>query len=82
MSEKDLLRVLTVFDESEPAEQLIKVLRNAGEIVRDVRVEDDEDMEKAISENPFDIILAKQKLPQFSAQQARNCCSKVVAKFP
>jgi diguanylate cyclase (GGDEF)-like protein/PAS domain S-box-containing protein len=70
VSDKDLLRVLTIFDESEPAEQLIKVLRNAGEIVRDIRVEDEEDMEKALSENPLDIILAKQKLPLFSARQA------------
>lgn len=76
MSDKDLLRVLTIFDESEPAEQLIKVLRNAGEIVRDIRVEDDEDMEKAISENPFDIILAKQKLPIFSAKQALELLQK------
>ena len=76
MSDKDLLRVLTVFDESESAEQLIKVLRNAGEIVRDIRVEDDEDMEKAISENPLDIILAKQKLPIFSAKQALEVLQK------
>jgi diguanylate cyclase (GGDEF)-like protein/PAS domain S-box-containing protein len=76
VSDKDLLRVLTIFDESEPAEQLIKVLRNAGEIVRDIRVEDDEDMEKAISENPFDIILAKQMLPMFSAQQALELLQK------
>ena len=76
MSDKDLLRVLTIFDESEPAEQLIKVLRNAGEIVRDIRVEDDEDMEKAISENPLDVILAKQKLPIFSARQALEVLQK------
>ena len=82
MSDKDLLRVLTIFDESEPAEQLIKVLRNAGEIVRDIRVEDDEDMEKAISENPFDIILAKQKLPIFSAQQALELLQKSGRDIP
>lgn len=76
MSDKDLLRVLTIFDESEPAEQLINVLRNAGEIVRDIRVEDDEDMEKAISENPLDIILAKQKLPIFSAKEALEVLNK------
>ena len=76
MSDKDLLRVLTIFDESEPAEQLIKVLRNAGEIVRDIRVEDDEDMENAINENPLDIILAKQKLPIFSAKQALEVLQK------
>ena len=82
MSDKDLLRVLTIFDESEPAEQLIKVLRNAGEIVRDIRVEDDEDMEKAISENPLDIILAKQNLPIFSAQQALEILQKSGRDIP
>jgi diguanylate cyclase (GGDEF)-like protein/PAS domain S-box-containing protein len=82
VSDKDLLRVLTIFDESEPAEQLIKVLRNAGEIVRDIRVEDDEDMEKAISENPLDIILAKQKLPIFSAQQALELLQKSGRDIP
>jgi diguanylate cyclase (GGDEF)-like protein/PAS domain S-box-containing protein len=70
VSEKDLLRVLTVFDESEQAEQLIKVLRNAGQIVRDIRVEDDEDMLTAIADNPIDIILARQNLSAFSARQA------------
>ena len=82
MSDKDLLRVLTIFDESEPAEQLINLLRNAGEIVRDIRVEDDEDMEKAISENPLDIILAKQKLPIFGAQQALELLQKSGKDIP
>ena len=70
MSNEKLLRVLTIFDSSEEAEVLINVLRKAGYIVRDIRVEDDEDMETAIEENPLDIILAKQVLPLFNAQQA------------
>ena len=70
MSNEKLLRVLTVFDSSEEAEILINVLRKAGYIVRDIRVEDDEDMETAIEENPLDIILAKQSTPIFTALQA------------
>ena len=70
MSNEKLLRVLTVFDSSEEAEILINVLRKAGYIVRDIRVEDDEDMEAAIEENPLDIILAKQSTPIFTALQA------------
>lgn len=70
MSNEKLLRVLTVFDSSEEAEILINVLRKAGYIVRDIRVEDDEDMETAIEENPLDIILAKQTTPIFNAVQA------------
>lgn len=70
MSNEKLLRVLSVFDSSEEAEVLINTLRNAGYIVRDIRVEDDEDMEAAIKENPLDIILAKQTLPMFDAKSA------------
>ena len=70
MSNEKLLRVLTIFDSSEEAEVLINVLRKAGYIVRDIRVEDDEDMETAIEENPLDVILAKQTLPIFTAKQA------------
>ena len=70
MSNEKLLRVLTIFDSSEEAEVLINILRKASYIVRDIRVEDDEDMETAIEENPLDIILAKQTLPAFNAKQA------------
>ena len=70
MSNENLLRVLTIFDSSEEAEVLINVLRKAGYIIRDIRVEDDEDMETAIEENPLDIILAKQTTPIFNATQA------------
>ncbi len=70
VSNEKLLRVLTIFDSSEEAEVLVNVLRKAGYIIRDIRVEDDEDMETAIEENPLDIILAKQTLPIFNASQA------------
>lgn len=70
MSNEKLLRVLTIFDSSEEAEVLINVLRKASYIVRDIRVEDDEDMETAIEDNPLDIILAKQTTPIFNAKQA------------
>ena len=56
MSNDNLLRVLTVFDASEEAEALINTLRNAGHVVRDIRVEDGEDMGTALEENPIDII--------------------------
>lgn len=70
MSNENLLRVLTVFDASEEAETLINALRNAGHIVRDIRVEDEEDMSTALEENPIDIIFAKQKMAGFDAKQA------------
>lgn len=77
MSNENLLRVLTVFDASEEAEALINTLRNAGHVVRDIRVEDGEDMGTALEENPIDIILAKLKMAQFGARQALE----VLARF-
>lgn len=70
VSDKDLLRLLTIFDNSEEAEGLINILRNAGHILRDIRVEDEEDLEKALAENPVDIVLAKQATPLITARQA------------
>lgn len=70
MSSENLLRVLTVFDASEEAETLINALRNAGHIVRDIRVEGEEDMSAALEDNPIDVILAKQKMAAFTAKQA------------
>ena len=82
MSEQNLVRILTIFDTSEEAESLVNILRNAGHIVRDLRVEDDEDMEKALEENPIDIILAKHTLPLFNAKQAQELLTRSSRDIP
>ena len=82
MSSENLLRLLTIFDLSEEAEVLINSLRNSGFIVRDVRVEDDEDMLVALDENPIDIILCKHTLPIFNAASAIEIVTKSGRDFP
>lgn len=82
MSTDNILRLLTVFDASEEAEVLINALRNAGHIVRDIRVEDDEDMVTALEENPIDIILCKLKMPHFTAKQAVEVLSRFGRDIP
>lgn len=82
MSDKELLRVLTIFDIPEEAEQLVNTLRNAGQIVRDIRAEDDEDMLNAINENPIDIILCKNKLAYFSSLEALEVLQKSGRDIP
>lgn len=82
MSSENLLRLLTVFDLSEEAEVLINSLRNAGFIVRDIRVEDDEDMITALEDNPIDIILCKHTLPIFNAAAAIEIVAKSGRDFP
>lgn len=82
MSDKELVRVLTIFDVPEQAEQLVNVIRNDGQIVRDLRAEDDEDMLSAINENPIDIILCKNKLPYFSSSEALDVLHKSGRDIP
>jgi len=82
LSSENLLRLLTIFDISEEAEVLINSLRNSGFIVRDVRVEDDEDMLAALDDNPIDIILCKHTLPIFSASAAAEIIAKSGRDFP
>ncbi len=82
MSSENLLRLLTIFDISEEAEVLINSLRNAGFIVRDVRVEDDEDMLSALEDNPIDIVLCKYTLPIFNAAAAAEIIAKSGRDLP
>ena len=82
MSNENILRLLTVFDASEEAEVLINALRNAGHIVRDIRVEDEEDMLTALEENPIDVILCKLKMAHFNAKQAIEVLSRFGRDIP
>ncbi len=82
MSSENLLRLITVFDVSEEAEALINTLRNAGFIVRDVRVEDDEDLTSAIEENPVDIVISKFSLPLINAKQVHDILLKSGRDLP
>jgi len=82
LSSENLLRLLTIFDVSEEAEVLVNSLRNVGFIVRDVRVEDDEDMLTALEDNPIDIILCKHTLPIFSAAAATEIIAKSGRDLP
>ncbi|VAX09769.1 hypothetical protein MNBD_GAMMA25-1262 [hydrothermal vent metagenome] len=82
MSDKNLLRILTLFDNSEEAEALINILRNAGQIIRDIRVEDEEDLQTALDENPIDILLSKKITPIYSAKQAVEFLRKTDRDLP
>ncbi|HKJ94115.1 MAG TPA: EAL domain-containing protein, partial [Gammaproteobacteria bacterium] len=55
--QEQLLRLVIAEESVNDAEQLISVLRNAGIAVRPTRVEDDEDLEKALSTQGQDLFL-------------------------
>ncbi|UCE88730.1 MAG: EAL domain-containing protein [Pseudomonadota bacterium] len=80
--EQNLIRLLSVFDASEEAEALCNVLRNTGYIVRDLRVEDEEDMRTALDEESFDIVLAKAEMPDFRPAQVAAVLGHVNQPIP
>lgn len=82
MSNENLLRLIMLFDASEEAEFMINALRNAGLIVRDIRVEDEEDLQNAIEENPVDLVIAQQQLANYSARQAAAFLSQAGRDIP
>ncbi|MDH5444848.1 MAG: EAL domain-containing protein [Gammaproteobacteria bacterium] len=70
MDSDKLLRLLTIFESSEEAEAYINILRKAGHIVRDMSVDNEEDMLTTLDDNPVDLILGKLNSPGLSARQA------------
>ncbi len=82
MNSHNLLRLLTIFDSSEEAESHINVLRKAGHIIRDMPVENEEDMLTALDENPIDLVLAKLHITGFSAHQAQDIINRSGRDIP
>ena len=82
MSSDNVLKLLTLFDASEEAEALLNVLRNAGMVVRDTRVEDEEDMSAALEENTFDMILTRYELPLINARQVLEFTTRLGRDLP
>jgi len=69
VNEENIIRIVSLFESSEEAEALINVLRNNGLIIRDSRVEDEEDLLISIEENPTDLIIAKTENPHAVLKQ-------------
>jgi len=82
MDSDNLLRLLTIFESSEEAEAYINILRKAGHIVRDIRIEDEQDMLAALDENPIDIVLSKLNIPGFSSRQAMDVINQSGRDIP
>ena len=79
---ENLVRLITAFDASEEAESLLNVLRNAGLVVRDTRVEDEEDLAAALAENPVDMILTRESLPYLDARKVLELVAREERDLP
>lgn len=70
MDTDNTLHLLIVDESSNDAEMITNVLRNAGHAVRPTRVEDDEDMEAALNNQNWDLIIAADKLTYIDVYKA------------
>ncbi|MGD9000540.1 MAG: diguanylate cyclase, partial [Granulosicoccaceae bacterium] len=70
MKTDNTLHLLIVDESSNDAEMITSILRNAGHAVRATQVEDDEDMEKALDEQSWDMIITADHLTYIDAFKA------------
>ena len=70
MQTEETLNLVVIDDSDNDLELVSNMLRNAGYPVHTRRVEDDEDLRNALSEQRWDLILAKPEIPYFSANGA------------
>lgn len=64
-----VIRLLTIKESSNEAELIASMMRNAGYAIRSSNVEDAEDLEEALAQQTWDLIIASQALPAVSATQ-------------
>lgn len=70
MRKEDTLNLVVIDDSANDLELVSNMLRNAGHAVHTRRVEDDQDLREALSEQRWDLILAKPEIPYFTARAA------------
>ena len=82
MDSENTLQLLIVDESSNDAESITNILRSIGLAVRATRVEDDEDMETALSEQKWDLIITADKLTYIDAFQAIKILQKSERDIP
>ena len=70
MEQGNVIRPLILEESSNDAEALANALRNVGYAVRYRHVEDDEDLQSALDEQSWDLLLAASQVGDYSARQA------------
>lgn len=82
MEKDNTLHLLIIDESSNDAEMITSILRNAGHAVRATRVEDDEDMQDALDNHNWDLIIAAEKLSYIDAKKAIELLQKTEKDIP
>lgn len=70
MSNEETLNLIVIDDSTNDLELVSNMLRNAGHPVHTRRVEDDDDLRDALTDQQWELILAKPQIPYFTAHGA------------
>ena len=82
MASDSTLQLLIVDESLNDAEIITNILRNSGLAVRSTRVEDDEDMETALKEQNWDLIITAEKLTYIDAFKAIKILQQTEKDIP
>ena len=82
MDKGNLIRALILEESSNEAEALASALRNAGHAVRYRHFEDDEDLQEALEEQSWDILLAARQVGDYSVTQAISAIAQQGKDIP
>jgi len=82
MASDSTLKLLIVDESSNDAEIITNILRNSGLAVRATRVEDDEDMETAVNEQNWDLIITADSLTYIDAFKAIELLKQTEKDIP
>lgn len=76
------VKLLTIKESSNDAEALCSMMRNAGHAIRSTNIEDEEDLQEALEQQNWDLLLASQSIPGFTALQAIEFINKSGKDLP
>ncbi|MCK4742707.1 MAG: EAL domain-containing protein [Sulfuriflexus sp.] len=82
MDSDNTLQLLIIDESSNDAESITNILRSIGLAVRPTRVEDDEDLETALTEKNWDLIITADKLTYIDAYKALEILQKSERDIP
>jgi len=82
VNDDNIIKILSLFESSEEAEALINILRNNGLIIRDSRVEDEEDLLIHLENESTDLIIAKSGNPHANLKQTLAAIQNIGRDLP
>ncbi len=82
MENGNVIRLIILNESANEAEALTSVLRNTGYAVRYKHIEDAEDLQEVLEDQPWDLLLSNQQVGDFTATQALSAIKKSGKDIP